>query len=253
MMFQHDDSPHLWIPSLGRRIDLIATVDDHSRFILKGTLAEEAGAWEHMRHAEVVCRLYGLPGIWYLDHHSIFTYRFAHKSLWREQKVDQEGETQFGRMMAELGVLLRFAPTPQAKGKIENKFKYLQSRIPYLCEKHHVHKVDEGQKIVDEVVDYYDTKHIHEETGEIPLHRWDRAIREGRTQLRPVPEDTDWDHVSAFKSSRWVDGYGTISIRGSKYKLRGIRNKRVTVCEKPGEKIAVYDGERKVATFYEQR
>ena len=245
-LFQHDDSQHVWIPSLGQAIYLIATVDDHSRLILRGSLVEHAGAWEHMKHAEAISKEYGLPGIWYLDRHSIFTYKIAHKSVCKQQRIGDEGETQFALMMAELGVSLWFAPTPQAKGKIENKFKYLQARVPYLCLREKAGKVSEGQEIVDEVIEYYNTQRVHEETREIPKIRWDRAIREGRCCLRAVPGDIDWDHVSAFKRSRTVDGYGTLSYRVYKYKLRQMRNKRVTMCEN----ISVYDGKQKLATFY---
>lgn len=252
-MFQHDDSQHVWIPYLGEDTYLITTVDDHSRLILKGSLVEYGGACEHMSHAEGVCKKYGLAGIWYLDRHSIFTYKFAHRSIWRQQRVGDEGETQFALMMAELEVYLLFAPTPQAKGKIESKFKYLQARVPYLCSKRKVAKISEGQEVVDEVINYYNTQRFHEETGEIPVKRWDRALKEGRCCLRPVTEDIDWDYVSAFKSSRTVDGYGTLSYRGTKYKLRKIRNKRVMVCEKPGEKLSIYDGKLKLATFYFSR
>ena len=252
MMFQHDDCEHLWVPALERRTYLIGTTDDHSRLILKGTLVEHAGTWEHMKHAEAICKKYGLAAIWYLDKHSIFTYRFAHRSIWRNQNIADEGETQFALMMAELGIYLRFAPTAHAKGKIENKFRYLQARIPYLCMKRGVSTISEGQAVVDEVIEYYNTKHVHEEIKEVPLKRWERAIQEGRCCLRPASE-VDWDHVSAFKCSRRVDGYGTLSYRGHKYKLRKIRDKRVTVCEKPDEKIAVYDDKQKIATFYFKR
>ncbi|MCX6339216.1 MAG: hypothetical protein NTX71_04775 [Candidatus Aureabacteria bacterium] len=253
MMYQHDDSQHIWIPRLGEELSLIATVDDHSRLIVKGTLVEHGGAWEHMVHAEAVCRKYGLPAIWYLDQHSIFTFKFKNKSVHRSQTMGVEGETQFSMMMAALGIHLWFAPTARAKGKIENKFKYLQARVPYLCSKRKAAKIPEGQEVVEEVINYYNTERIHDETGEIPLKRWNQALLDDRCQLRPVPEKTDWDHVSAFKCPRTVDGYGTLSYRGNKYKLHSARNVHVTVCEKPGEKLSIYIGEEKVATFYTQR
>lgn len=253
MLFQHDASPHLWVPYLKKPTHVIATVDDHSRFILKGSLVEHEGAWEHMQHAEQICRKYGLAAIWYLDRDSIFTFKVVNKSIWRKLKVGTEGETQFAMMMEALGIHLRFAPTPQAKGKIENKFKYLQARVPILCARRRVTTIPQGQEVVDEAVDYYNTQRKNEETGEIPLQRWNTVLLEGRSHLRPAPEDTDWDYASSFKCSRTVDGYGTLSYRGSNFKLRNVRNARVMVCERPGEKISIYLGKERIAAFYLRR
>lgn len=253
MLFQHDASPHLWVPHLKKATHLIATVDDHSRFILKGSLVEHEGAWEHMYHAEAICKKHGLAAIWYLDRDSIFTFTVVSKSIWQRRRVGAEGETQFAMMMEGLGIQLWFAPTAQAKGKIENKFKYLQARVPILCARRKATTLQQGQEIVDEVIDYYNTQRSNEETGEIPLARWNTAFLEGRSRLRPVPEDIDWDYVSSFKCSRTVDGYGTLSYRGNSYKIRNVRDAHVTVCERPGEKIAIYLGKERVAVFYISR
>ena len=91
---------------------------------------------------------------------------------------EDKGEIQFRRALSSLGVGMIYTGKrqAQAKGKVEKIFDYLQRRLPYLCEKHKVKECAEVQKILDDLVSYYNNQRIHEETGEIPVKRWGQAI-----------------------------------------------------------------------------
>ena len=39
---------------------------------------------------------------------------------------------------------------------------------------------------------------------EIPLERWNRAIKEGHSKLRPIPENTDLDIIFSLHFQRTV-------------------------------------------------
>ena len=101
---------------------------------------------------------------------------------------EDEGEIQFRRALRSLGVGILYTGKreAQAKGKVEKIFDYLQRRLPYLCEKHRVRDCSEAQKILDDLVSYYNEQRIHEETGEIPAKRWQQALDRSSSMIKRV-------------------------------------------------------------------
>lgn len=74
---------------------------------------------------------HGVPLAVYTDCHTIFRSPKADKlSLDDELSGKTVKTTQFGRAMAELGINLLWAKSPQAKGRIERLWQTLQSRLP---------------------------------------------------------------------------------------------------------------------------
>jgi len=70
---------------------------------------------------------HGLPGGLYVDRDSI--YRCEGTPSVAEQLAGREPQTQFGRAMAQLGVELILANSPQAKGRVERMNGVLQDRL----------------------------------------------------------------------------------------------------------------------------
>jgi len=124
-----------------------------------------------------------------------------------------------------------------------------QRRIPYLCERHRIKSVSEAQKIVEEVVSFYNEQRQHEETGEIPFKRWEEAMEAGKGKLRPLDPLVDLDLVFSLHYERKVKKDGTFSFRGRKFKLRHCAEKRVTVCLIPNKKLLVAKDGLKMAEF----
>lgn len=54
-LFQHDSSPHLWIPLLGQRQSVILTEDDYSRKVLGAVILEKETAISHLRSLPYIC------------------------------------------------------------------------------------------------------------------------------------------------------------------------------------------------------
>ena len=72
-------------------------------------------------------RKHGLPRGLYVDQHGI--YRADREANTQEVLAGKEPQTQFGRAMAELGVELILARSPQAKGRVERMNGTLQDRL----------------------------------------------------------------------------------------------------------------------------
>ena len=106
-------------------------------------------------------------------------------------------------------------------------FDYFQRRLPYLCEKHKVKEISEAQKILDDLVTYYNDQRIHEETREIPTQRWEDAVNHGKGQLRPLEPSIDLDRIFAIHLQRKVRKDGTIMF--------------MPACRQTGERNGLWD------------
>ena len=77
-----------------------------------------------------------------------------------------------------LGVEAIFALSPQAKGKIERPYRWLQDRIVRTCAIEKLTTIDEVRAVLKEEVDRYNNHQVHSTTGEVPSLRFDKARRE---------------------------------------------------------------------------
>lgn len=230
LLFQHDSSIHAWLPHTRRNDILILTIDDHSRKVVCARLVPRDTAWHHLCGVRAAVETFGCPAAYYCDNHSIFRPPQAAKG------EITEPYTQFSRALSTLEIGLKFTEKahPQAKGKVEKRFDYFQRRIPYLCERYNVTSLTQANKILDEQVQMFNELHVHAETGETPDKRWKSALEEGRSMLRPVPENIPLDIVFALHYPRKVRGDGTISFAGKTWKVPNAPLRReVTLVLKP--------------------
>jgi transposase len=119
-LVQMDASIHDWLEGRGGPLVLISLIDDATsrvlaRFYPAGTVET------HMDLLGRWLRKHGRPLALYTDRHSIFEAQDKGRAL-------GEGVTQFGRALAELGVELIRAHSPQAKGRVERSFGTAQDR-----------------------------------------------------------------------------------------------------------------------------
>jgi hypothetical protein len=161
-----------------------------------------------------------------------------------------EGEIQFKRALRSLDIGLIYAEeaSPESKGKVEKVFDYLQRRIPYLCERHKIRALSEAQKILQEEVQFYNEQRRHEETEEVPLHRWKAALESGKSYLRPLPK-TDLDLVFSLHYERRVKKDDMFTFHRKEYKLRQCADCRVIVCLIPQKKPSWLGTMKKSAIF----
>ena len=247
-LFQHDSSYHLWLPKVGRKHYLLLTKDDYSRRVVGVKLVEVETSFEHLQIVRLTISTYGIPLAYYLDNHSIFRF-VLHQGVHVRYKVrEDEGEIQFRRALSSLGVGMIYTGKrqAQAKGKVEKIFDYLQRRLPYLCEKHKVKDVSEAQKILDDLVSYYNEQRIHEETGEIPLKRWEQAINSGKGKLRAVEPSVDLERVFSIHLQRKARKDGTIMFMGKKWSTGYPEGTPITVCLIPNVKFMLYKEDKKL-------
>lgn len=175
---------------------------------------------------EVVWLAHGIPLSYYVDSHSIFRFVERRDSIWKKHylKTD-EADPQWKRIMEECRVKVTYALSPQAKGKIERPYRWLQDRIVRTCAREGVRTVDGARDVLRYEVHRYNQHHVHSTTGEIPILRFERAIREGRHLFRPFkvpfPFESTKD-IFCIKEERTTNAYRKISIDGIELRVAGV-------------------------------
>jgi transposase len=124
MMLHQDGSRHLWLPALGRQIDLIVTMDDATSDIYSGFFVAEEGTASSFRGlAEAIAR-HGLFCSLYTDRGSHYFHTPKAGAA-----VDKHTLTQVGRALKQLGIEHIAAYSPEARGRSERMFGTLQDRL----------------------------------------------------------------------------------------------------------------------------
>lgn len=217
MIFQHDASDHLWTPYAEKKWQLITTLDDYSRKLMYADFFEHQTAWAHIEAVESVILKYGTGLAYYVDSHSIFRFVCYRDSIWYHQvKGTDDVMTQWKRVVESCGMKVWHASSPQAKGKIERPYRWLQDRIVRKCAKEGIKTINDARVILREEVERYNTHQVHSTTKEIPDIRFERAIKEGASVLQqfvlPKPFTSTKD-IFCLKEKRVVDGYRKVSWR----------------------------------------
>jgi len=184
-LIQHDSSHHQFAPYASDKWYLITSIDDYSRLILYAVLVERETTWEHILALEAVLLKYGFPLAYYVDSHSIFRFVQGRDSFWRNHyKLTDEANPQWKQVLDDCGVKVTYALSPQAKGKIERPYRWIQDRLVRTCYRENIRDIPEGQLILNNLLQRYNYRIVHSTTGEIPYIRFQRAIREKRSLFR---------------------------------------------------------------------
>jgi hypothetical protein len=215
-LIQHDASHHRWSPYAKERWVLITSLDDFSRKLLYAELLEQETTWAHIQASQALMGAYGIPLRYYVDSLRVFRFVQRRDSVWRKHILQtDEADPQWRQVMRILGVDVTYALSPQAKGKVERPYRWLQDRIVRTCAMEKLITIDEVRPVLKEEVDRYNNHQVHSTTGEIPSIRFDKAKKEGNSLFRPfaLPKPyTSIKDVFCLREKRMVNGYRRISL-----------------------------------------
>jgi hypothetical protein len=225
-LIQHDGSTHLWSPFATEKWTLITSIDDYSRMLLFADFFPAETTWAHIRAVRAVVETYGLPLRYYVDSLRVFRFVQGRDSFWRKHILQTDDvETQWSKMMAVLGVDVTFALSPQAKGKIERPYRWMQDRIVRTCALERIDNLEDARQVLIEEIDRYRHHQVHSTTKEIPALRFGRALREGNSLFRPfsIPKPyTSPDDVFCLRETRVTNGYGRISLFNHQIRIANV-------------------------------
>jgi len=224
-LIQHDSSHHLFAPYADRKWYLITSIDDYSRLLLYAVLVERETTWEHILALEAVLLKYGFPLAYYVDSHSIFRFVQGRDSYWRNHyKLTDEANPQWKQVLEDCGVKVTYALSPQAKGKIERPYRWIQDRLVRTCYRENVKVIPEGQLILNYLLQRYNYRIVHSTTGQIPHIRFQRALREKRSLFREFrirPPFLSSKDIFCLRVERMVNPYRKVSINNLELKVPG--------------------------------
>jgi transposase len=215
-LIQHDASLHKWSPYAEEKWTLITSLDDYSRMLLYADFVEEENTWAHIQAAQSVMQTFGLPLRYYVDNLRVFRFVQHRDSVWRTHHLGtDEVDPQWKQVLQRLKVEVIYALSPQAKGKVERPYRWLQDRIVRTCALEKITSLEDTRAVLRDEVHRYNYHQVHSTTGEVPAIRFANAKEAGNSLFRPFalpqPYKSAKD-VFCLRTTRTVDGYRRISL-----------------------------------------
>lgn len=225
-LIQHDASIHKWSPYADEKWTLITSLDDYSRMILYAELVESETSWAHIQAAQSLMQTFGIPLRYYVDNLRVFRFIQNRDSVWRNHVLGTDDvNTQWREVLARMHTDVIYALSPQAKGKIERPFRWMQDRIVRTCALEHVATLKDVRAVLHEEIHRYNYLQVHSTTQEIPAIRFEKAKQEHKTVFRPfsLPHPyTSAKDIFCIRHKRIADGYRRVSIAGQVFQISGI-------------------------------
>ena len=224
-LIQHDSSYHLWSPLAKEKWYLVTSLDDFSRFMLYATLLKKETSWAHILALETVILHYGLPYSYYVDSHRIFRFVQSRDSFWRRHhKLTDEASPQWKQVLDDCNVKVIHSLSPQARGKVERPYGWLQDRIIRTCVRENVTDIRQAQEVLDQELYRYNYRQVHSTTREVPYFRFQRALEEKKSLFREFKIKPPYQSVKdifCLRINRTIDSYRRISINNLELKVNG--------------------------------
>ena len=235
MMIHQDASRHRWVP--GKVWDLVVTMDDATGEIYSAFFVAQEGTWSSMRGVREVLESKGIFSSFYSDRGSHY---------WNTPvaggRVDKENPTQFGRAMADLGVVMIAAYSPQARGRSERMFGTLQGRLPQELREADIREMEEANKfLADKFIEAFNEKFSVE-------------AREEGSAFVPLL-GVGLENILCLKHQRVVGNDNCVSYKGLRLQIPPVQDRyhfvraKVMVHEYSDGSMAIYHGKRKVGSY----
>lgn len=225
-LIQHDASIHLWSPVAQEKWYLITSLDDFSRFILYARLLKQETSWAHIAALESVFLKYGFPYSYYVDSHSIFRFvRGRDDFHYQHHAQTDELDPQWKQVLNDCNVKIVYALSPQAKGKIERPYRWLQDHLVRSCVRNNVTDIRQAQEILNYEIQRYNYRQVHSTTGEVPYFRFQRALKEKTSLFREFkvkPPYQSPKDIFCLRLIRTADAYRKISINALELKINSV-------------------------------
>ncbi|NLH73690.1 MAG: hypothetical protein GX456_11610, partial [Verrucomicrobia bacterium] len=196
-------------------------LDDCSRVFTGAKIYERESPLAYLDFLPTAFTEYGLPLEIYVDYHNLF---FTH---------DPEALTQLGQALFFYGVSFRYAPTPQAKGKVERSHFFWQERLPAYFASEQISDIDQANPHIQSLRLHRNQHEIHRELQMTPQQAWNLAIKQNRSSLRPVPRCPWWPFVWSLRTTVKVGPDGRVPIGTQRIRVQPHPGTTLILCHHP--------------------
>jgi len=239
MMLQIDGSPHDWLEGRGPRLCLVGGIDDATSKVAAAFFEEQETSAAYFRLFLEIGRTEGLPLSAYADRHSIF---FTEREPTIEEELSgQQPKTQVGRALAELGVTLIPAGSPQAKGRIERLWGTFQDRLVSELRLAEAKNKAQAQAVLEKLLPHYNRRFSKPAAKALPA--WQKL------------DTKRLEQSLCFKYQRTVAKDNTVRFGGAVFQIprptphRSYANKKVHVHVLLDGSVELFYHGEKIARF----
>lgn len=225
-LIQHDASYHLWAPAAAVKWYLITSLDDFSRYLFYAQLVESQTVWTHIEAVQRLVLRYGYPASYYVDCHAIFRFVRGRDALHvRQTCLTDDVDPQWKQVLLDCGIKPVYALSPQAKGKIERPYRWLQDHLIRTCLREDVTTLAQANQVLAKEVHDYNYRRVHSTTGEIPAVRFQRALAAKQSLFRPFalpPPFVSAKDLFCFRVERTTNAYRRVTLDTLQFSVRGV-------------------------------
>jgi len=200
---------------------MINMLDDCSRVFTGSKIYQRETLLAYLDLLPAAFTEYGLPLEIYVDFHSLF---FTH---------DPKALTQLGQALHFYGITFRYAPTPQAKGKVERAHSFWQERLPAYFASEHISDLDQANPQVQALRLHRNQHEIHRELKMKPQQAWTCALKEKRSVLRPKPACPWRPFVWSQRTTIKVGSDGRLPIGSQLLRVEAQPGSKAILCHHP--------------------
>ena len=192
MLIQMDGSHHPWLGNQAPSFTLLIAVDDATGTVVSARFCEQEDANNYFLLIRALVERHGVPVALYTDRHAVFKHTPG-SGL-------PSAPTQFSRAMAELGIQMIFAQSPQAKGRVERTAGTFQDRLVAELRLAGATTLEQGQAVLDEFVPRFN-------------RRFGVPPRYSEPAFRPPDPASCLEQVLCFKHRRKVAKDNTVRFQ----------------------------------------
>jgi transposase len=192
---QIDGSHHVWFGE--DKCTLMAAIDDATGKIVSAFFTPEETTLSALQLLKSTVEHHGRPRFFYSDQAGAFG-----------ASAKEADNSAFLRACEELGVVVEYAHSPEAKGRVERLFRTLQDRLVPEFRLADVKTMSEATRYINEmfIPKTWDAQFVC--TPVDPTPAW-----------RPLAPEQDIRQIASIRSSRKIGKCSTVSIEGVTYVL----------------------------------
>jgi hypothetical protein len=220
-LWQLDASPHRWFPKVSLDFPMLNMLDDCSRVFVGSKIYGRELLLSYLDFLPAAFLSYGRPLQIYVDYHAMFFSQYP------------EALTQLGAALKFYDISFLYAPTPQAKGKVEREHQYWQGRLPPYFASEKITEIEIANPHVEALRLHRNAHETHRELRMIPQHAWELALKEKRSVLRPAPRCPWWPYVWSVRTTLKVGSDGRVPIGTQRLRVERPPGAKVVLCLHP--------------------
>ncbi|WP_152447468.1 ISNCY family transposase [Vibrio owensii] len=232
-LIQIDGSHHDWFEGRADKCCLLVFIDDATGRLMNLRFSETESAFDYMLTTREYLNEHGKPVAFYSDKHSIFRVN--------QEKQKQVGQTQYARVLKELGIELICANSSQAKGRVERVNLTLQDRLVKEMRLQGINTIEEANAWLPYFIADFNRRFAKPAMYPKNMHR----------KVRETPQELDdifsWQEIRKLSKSLTFQYDKVVYLIEPTEENTRLVHEHVKVLDYPNGDIAIVYGHRKLA------